>query len=564
MAKRKALKIVLIVVLSIVTVVIFFVPAVAAVSMLQPAMKPIRYDPVSPDYWPTESWRMSTPEEQGMDSAKLLEMIEYYQKTYSEKNTMAIDSITIVRNGYIVADMYFNPLYDEDDTHIIHSVTKSVMSALIGIAIDRGYLESVDVRIVDIFDDEDREGRDSRWDVLTVKHLLTMQTGLHTRDSYLYGYEGLFAMQKTDDWVQYFLGRSFEEDPGTRFEYSNCASFMLSAVIQRCTGMDTLQFAQENLFGPLGIDDVQWEKSPGGISIGWARMWLKPGDMAKLGLLSLQKGNWDGRQILPAQWIDDTLTAHSLPKKYRKVYDENGKWDLLMSGGDFMNTYFNRPFSDGYGYQVWLDKAGRYSAVGTGGQYIMIAPSENMIVVFTAKLSGTDAFFPETLFERYILASLVADHPIQADESAQKKLLALRTPPQLSASPKPVPALPGIASEISGKTYSLEKNNWDYDNFRLDFESGTDTAQFGYTAKMSDVVSYMIGLDGIPRLTDTNNAIYAARGYWETPDTFVIHVEIIGYSTRDEWRLTFDGGDLYVEEIGVTGTYRYGGTMKQE
>ena len=200
----------------------------ALVYIPSPKFEPLAYEPVTPDTWPTDGFQFSTPEEQGMDSEKLLEMLAYYEEQSAEDPEFDIDSITIVRNGYIVADLYFDPLYPEDTLHVIHSCTKSVLSALIGIAIDQGYIESVDVPVVSFFEDKQVPGIAAGMADVTIQNLLTMQTGIHSQDSYLYGYRGLFAVQKTDDWVESILGLSMDEAPGNRFDYSNLSSFLLS------------------------------------------------------------------------------------------------------------------------------------------------------------------------------------------------------------------------------------------------------------------------------------------------------------------------------------------------
>lgn len=528
------------------------------ISMYRPAMHPIVYEPARLETFPTQAWQLSTPEERGLDSAKLLELVAFYEEKNAENENIVIDSITIVRNGAIVADIYLNPLFPPDTQHILHSCTKSVVSALVGIAIEKGYIESVEVPVVEILSDKNLDNADERIKALTLENLLTMQTGLHAQDSYLYGYWQLFELQKTEDWTEYILNLPFEIDPGTRFDYSNMASFLLSAVIKKATGRDTLEFARAHLFDPLGIQDVRWEKSPQGIDIGWARMWLKPRDMAKFGLLYLQKGQWDGEQIIPEAWIDDSLTAHSVPKRYRYIYTKENKVDYGASGGLWAATNLIRPFADGYGYQWWLDKSGRYAAFGTGGQYIMVLPQENM-VVFTSQRRGPDAFFPATLLDKFILPSVRADETIAANEPAQQQLARLSKAPELVLNPKPIPALPDTAQRISGVTYSLEPNPLKYDDFKLEFDLGRDYATFSDTAKENDEVSYHVGLDKTYPLTDASGGGYAARGFWTTANSFVIDFEQIGYSTKGQWVLSFDGESIIVEEAGVVGTHRYKG-----
>jgi CubicO group peptidase (beta-lactamase class C family) len=555
---KKILKITTISILSLIILLILLM-TIGIVITNTPQMQRISYEPVDPAYWPTQEWQISTPEELGMASAELLEMVEFYEEQHLKNEKILIDSITIVRNGYIVADIYFNPLFPKDTKHMIHSCTKSIMSALIGIAIEEGYIESVDVPVFDIFDDKNIENTDTRIKTLTLKHLLAMQTGLHSQDSYLYQWKGLFKMQTTDDWTEYVLNLPLEAEPGARFDYSNMASFLLSAIIKKTTGIDTLSFAREHLFDPLEIKDIQWEKSPMGIDIGWARMWLKPHDMARIGLLYLQKGKWEGQQIIPDRWIEESLTAHSFPKKYRYVYNEKGKVDRMTSGGLWMFTNLARPFADGYGYQWWLDKSGMFSAIGGGGQFIIVVPKENLVVVFTSKLSGQDAFFPAKLLKKFILPSIVSIEPLNANKEAQNRLSSLSNPPRPFFEPKVVPELPEIARKISGNTYSLDANPWKYDNFKLVFDPEKDYAEFSYTAKENDVVNYRVGLNGVHQITETNNNTYAAVGSWTSSNTFSINYEIIGYTTKDKWNFTFDEDEILVEEVGVTGKYHYGG-----
>ena len=249
---KKILKITTISILSLIILLLLLMTLGIFITN-KPQMQQISYDPVNPDYWPTQGWQISTPEEQGMDSAELLEMVEYYEAKRLKNEKLSIDSITIVRNGYMVADIYLNPLFPKDTKHIIHSCTKSIMSALIGIAIKAGYIEGVEVFVLDILEDKNIENVDARIKTLTLKHLLAMQTGLHSQDSYIYEWKGLFKMQATHDWTEYILNLPLEAEPGTRFDYSNMASFLLSAIIKKTTGMDTLSFAHEFLFGSSPI-----------------------------------------------------------------------------------------------------------------------------------------------------------------------------------------------------------------------------------------------------------------------------------------------------------------------
>jgi len=554
---KKVLKGVSIILGVLVVIILGFL---ALVYIPSPKFEPIAYEPITPEYWPTEGWRTSTPEKQGMDSKKLVEMVEFYKEQRAENECVRIDSFTVIRNGYVVADLYFNPLYPRNSTHIIHSCTKSIMSALIGIAIKEGYLESVDVPVVDIFSAHGYKVFDERMKKVTVKHLLAMHTGIRSQDARPYGYRGLFRVQHTDNWVEAFFNLPIDEVPGDRFDYSNLASFMLSAIIHESTGMDTLSFARKRVFGPLGIKDVQWEKSPQGINIGWARMWLKPDDMAKFGLLYLQKGRWNNKQIIPAEWIRESVTPHSYPKNYRDILDENGKKDPNASQENWIASKFIKPFQDGYGYQLWLDRSGTYAAMGTSGQYIIVVPEKALIVVATSKLTGLDTFLPPNMVEKFVLPAIISDDAIAPDEAAQNKLALLAGPPKHSVKAVAAPELPEIALEISGITYKMENNNWNNDNFQLIFDPALDYAKFNYTAKREDVINMKVGLNNVPRLVETNGHTYAGVGFWSATDTFTIKYEVVGYSTQDQWNLTFTKDGITVEEVNeIIGVTTYSG-----
>ncbi|MBT7154292.1 MAG: serine hydrolase, partial [Deltaproteobacteria bacterium] len=380
----------------------------------------------------------------------------------------------------------------------------------------------------------------------------------------IYRYEGLSAMQKTDDWVTYALNLKFEEDPGVRYEYSNISTFLLAAVLQNATGMDVLAFANTHLFQNLGIQVDQWEKSPKGITKAWARLWLKPDDMAKIGLLVLQKGQWNGKQVIPSQWIEESLVAHATPFRYRKVYNKEGEWDTMASGSHWFNHYFMKPFSDGYGYKWWLDDSGVFSAVGTGGQYIICNPEKDLIVVFTSKLFRGDVVFPAKLYREFLLDSVVSDSALPPNPNALQSLKEFSEPPAFKPSFQLGNSVDNIADEISGKSYRLTNNYFNHDNLRLEFDKIGGFTTIHYTAKESDRVSYKIGMEGQVKLTTSNGLTYASYGFWESSHVFRFHTEIVGYSAKDRWKLTFEDNKVLIEEFSVVGTQHYEGVFSQK
>jgi CubicO group peptidase (beta-lactamase class C family) len=315
-----------------------------------------------------------------MDSEILASMFARIQT-----RTYGIDSVTVVRNGYVVADAAVYP-YRLGSVHAIHSCTKSIVSALVGIAIAEGYIEGVQQPITSFFPARSVANLDSRKEQLTLKHLLTMTSGLECRDSYLYRWEGLERIQASEDWVQYVLDLPMGEAPGSKFEYCNGASFLLSAIIQQTTGVSALEFAEERLFGPLGISDLNWPANPRGIQIGWSDIRMTPHDMARIGYLYLRKGQWEGTQVVPADWVEDSTRKHTAAT-------------LL----------------DGYGYQWWVDDTGDplvYMALGYAGQFILVVPARDLVVVFTSDLAERDTLVPVSLLSEFIIPAVRSTRPL--------------------------------------------------------------------------------------------------------------------------------------------------------
>jgi CubicO group peptidase (beta-lactamase class C family) len=258
----------------------------------------------SPVSYPLTGWRKSTPEEQGIQSNRLADMMEYIQKKQYN-----IDSITVVRNGHIVLDAYFW-LYIKDQKHDIASCTKSITSALIGIAMDKDFISDIDRSVLDFFKDKAFANIDSHKRSMTIEHLLTMASGLKCRDTYLHQFEGLHEMKNSNDWVQYVLDLPMSDPPGKKFEYCNGVSFLLSAIIRNATKMSTLDFAKKYLFTPLDIVNVDWEISPQGNHLGYGEMSLKPHDMAKIGWLYLNKGRWGNKQLISSAWVEASTQGY--------------------------------------------------------------------------------------------------------------------------------------------------------------------------------------------------------------------------------------------------------------
>jgi CubicO group peptidase (beta-lactamase class C family) len=305
--------------------------------------------------WPTTGWNTSTPEAQGIDSAKLAEMLQDI-----DQQGLNLHSLLIIRHGYLVSENYFGS-QDVNTRHQLYSVTKSFIATLIGIALDKGYIQDTDQRVVDFFPDRQFDNLSERKEEMTLDDLLTMRSGLDWEE----GEPAYREMYTSSDWLKAVMDKPMAAEPGRLFNYCSGCSHVLSAILQETTGQNPRDFADEFLFKPLGITDYRWDTDAEGRAVGGWGLQLTPRDMAKLGYLYLHNGEWDGQQIVSAKWVEEVTR--------------------LRTGTDG---------ELGYGYQWWLfTPANVYMALGLDGQTIAVVPQLDLIVVTTAQINGHDAIF---------------------------------------------------------------------------------------------------------------------------------------------------------------------------
>lgn len=334
-------------------------------------------------YWPTEAWRTCEPEEVGMDPIKLKELNEEIRLLLE----MQIDfqSIVIVKDGYIVAEQYYSDDYGQDDLHRIYSCTKSLTSAMIGIALDRGLIGSVDDKMNEYFPDHEFIHPSADKENITLHHMLTMSAGLEWYElEYPYGDDRNSFRQWVEDGskVGFVLDQPSTAAPGEEYSYSSGISHVLSSIVQEVTGMRADSFALQNIFTPMGIDNYYWPISNEGVAFGGSGVRMTPRDMAKFGYLYLKNGQWDGEQIVPESWVALSQQKH-MARKY------------------IPDNY--------YGYQFWVSDYGLYSAVGFEGQWIMIVPEHNLVVAFNNDFVEGDNLqwtTPERLLNTYIIPAI--------------------------------------------------------------------------------------------------------------------------------------------------------------
>lgn len=448
----------------------------------------------SAEYWPTDAWRFSTPEEQGFDSGKLAEALQTMDKN------SGIDSLLIIRNGRIILDAYFYP-YQESFPHDLASVTKSFTTTLIAIAAGQRKLD-LDRSMVSYFPDRKIANLDERKQRITVRNLTGMVNGMDS--GCLAGDESsLNAIRSQPDWIQAALDRKMVQEPGKRFCYDSPGMHLLSAILQETTGMTELEFARQNLFEPLGISEVYWESDPQGYTHGWGDIHLKPRDAAKLGYLWLHQGMWDGEQIVPSDWVADAIKAHSKT-------GEKGQ----------------------YGYGWWVSKHSYYG-LGRQGQNIKIYPALNMIVVTTA--GDFDYAILDGILEKAILDP---EKPLPANPEGTAKLNAQLTKISQGPGAQAITSLPQTSQQISGKTYGCESNAAGVKSLHFEFND-LKTANMYMNQNNADVV-WPIGLDGQFRLSSKGEGV---RGRWEDEQTFIVELFDIGLL---KLKMHFDGDQLTI------------------
>ena len=466
-----------------------------------------------PDYWPTQGWRSSTPEEQGMDSVQLVRMFEYI-----EDNNITLHSLLIVRNGYLVTEAYWHP-YGPNDVHAVESITKSVIGTLIGIAIDRGEIISTDQVLLDFFPDGFIKNLDADKESITLDHLLSMTPGLDCEDT-----KALNRLDHATDWAQYFLDLPMSSKPGETWVYCSGAAHLLSVVLQSETGMDARTYANRNLFEPLGIPQIpeqDWTADLQGNTNGIAGLYLTPRDLAKYGFLYLNKGKWGDVEIVSSSWVKESTRE--------QAYIGN---DDYVGGLD-------RRF--GYLWSIFPDQK-YYGYLGRGGQELFILPRENMVIVFTGALRMGDEGSLLKLINEYIIPSVRSKNTIPPNRKADSKLEYFIQKAQ--GVEQPVPTLPQMASDISGKTYKLESNFLNWLDMTFQFEPGTDEA----ILKMTNSPNLTIGLDNRYRLTEMpNGRPIGLRGQWVELNVFYLDYIISGDFIRSEAWIQFEGDEIKIK-----------------
>src|SRR5688572_16185001 len=359
---------------------------------------------------PTREWPRSTPEQQGLDAAPLHQLAERARSGAFGN----VDRLVVVRNGYLVLNERFprdyreisrgkatpigcgidactdsarqmhqfnhlhptgHPYWQGRDVHTLQSVTKSVTATLIGIAHARGEVKAMNTPLLSYFGNYDVSNVDARLRKATLADLLTMRSGIewHETDRPLNETNTTLQLEFSSDWIRFTLAQPMDAEPGTKWVYNSGGSALMAEIIRSTTGQHVDKYAEQHLFGPLGIRDYNWKKTPTGHPDTEGGLYLEALDLAKIGQLYLNDGVWDGKRILAPGWAKEATTRH------------------------VQNTAPANPNSPGYGYQWWrYDRRGTevWAGNGFGGQFIIVLPAHNIVGVvnswnvFGAQVAG--------------------------------------------------------------------------------------------------------------------------------------------------------------------------------
>ena len=314
------------------------------------------------------------PLPRGKASAALDDAFTSYLQAVADSSE-ELHSILMMQHGKVLEEKFFVP----DTAHIMNSVSKTFTATAVGFAIHEGLL-SLDDRIVDIFPESVPEQASDTLARMTVRHLLTMNSGHGTDPTYS-------VRSGEGDWIRAFMEWPIAYEPGTCYCYNSLGTYLLSAAVQKVTGEKVVDYLEPRLWQPLGIEKPFWQESPAGINTGGWGLYLHTEDLARMGLCLLQDGKFRGRQVIPADWVHE-MSAAQVPSVNAGV-NERVIEELRNDPSSPFYAYFDPETSDwmqGYGYQMWRCRHGAFRADGANGQYILVLPEQDAVIVTTAQI----------------------------------------------------------------------------------------------------------------------------------------------------------------------------------
>jgi CubicO group peptidase (beta-lactamase class C family) len=353
-----------------------------------------------------------TPESQGVSSAAVLALVETLDQID------AMNSFMLVRHGHVIAEGWWSP-YDAQSNHELYSLSKSFTSTAVGMAVAEGRL-SIDDEVLKFFPEDAPSAPTNNLKAMRVRDLLTMSAGHQDETS--------SAADKIS--AKAFLAHPVPHKPGTHFKYNTPATFMLSAIVQKQTGLSVLDYLRPRLFEPLGITQPVWNTNWQGISLGGYGLSVRTEDIARFGQLYLQQGKWQGKQLVPKDWVE-MATA----KQVSNGSNPKSDWD------------------QGYGFQFWRSRNGAYRGDGAFGQYCVVLPEQDAVIAITSGVKDMQGML-NLLWEKLLPA--FEPKRLKADATSQRKLKEKLA--SLTVRPAEGPASSPLAPKILGRKFVFPAN----------------------------------------------------------------------------------------------------------
>jgi CubicO group peptidase (beta-lactamase class C family) len=455
--------------------------------------------------------KRSTPEEQGVRSEAILRFVEAIEQSRTEDMDQDLHSFILLRHGHVISEGWWQP-YEKDMSHVLFSLSKSFTSTAIGFAVSEKLLTVEDL-VVSYFKEE-CPNPTSHLSHMRIKDLLSMSTG-HVVDttSFLFNNE---------NWAKAFLQVPVEKEPGTYFLYNTGATYMLSVIVQKVTGLKLLEYLRTRLFDPLGIVNPTWEECPMGYNTGGFGLSIRTEDIAKFGQFYLNKGCWDGKQLLPSEWIEEATDIH-------------------ISNG-------NNPDSDwsqGYGYQFWRCRQESYRGDGAFGQYCIIMPKYDMVLAMTGGLKDMQA--PLNILWSNLLPG-IEDEALPAGNEYKQlmdKLNSLRVLlPQGKTEGMIPPAIENkwikLKEEINGVqriAFNFQKNSM---TVTLETSKETYTLPIGIGYWSESVLGMNID-------QHRDEMKLRLTGIWQSEDTLIIHCRFVESPFATQYHIRFTQHDVEIK-----------------
>lgn len=439
----------------------------------------------------------STPEALGISSSSILAFIEA-----AEQRLESLHSFMILRHGKTAAEGWWAP-YSAQKKHTLFSLSKSFTSTAVGMAVSEGLLTLED-RVVTYFPEDVPAEISPHLAAMHIRDLLSMSTG-HAEDTL----EKVVTAQD-GNWAKAFLAQPVVYAPGTHFLYNTGTTYMLSAIVQKVSGMRLIDYLEPRLFKPLGIRGAWWETCPRGINTGGFGLSIRTRDIACFGQLFLQKGIWKGRRLIPAEWVEQATAVQ-------------------ISNGDDPNN----DWAQGYGFQFWRCRNNAFRGDGAFGQFCIVMPEQDVVIAMTAGLPDMQAVL--NLVWEFLLPGIQAE-PLPANEPVCQMLAArlegLKIHPRAvgeDRSPQ--------AGEWSGKTYTLDANPGGWKTVCFDFNEGETVVTIRDAHKLHRIaLGQKNWILSRTRVVPNLPSSLAASGVWKSVNEF--EMDLLFYESHSRQTLT--------------------------